>query len=235
MLVDKRLTIGCVLALCLLAAGELLAAPPTREAIVKACDEADHAAQCERLLETQQMRQFPGIAEREGRVLRLKARAGPVELRDTGDPANETGAEFRAYAFWDLWPQRRIAVVSVMTQGVDHYLAVDLERGAQTRLPAEPMLSPDGQRVLVADLCEKQCGNVIQIWRFDRDRIVRERSFRPGEKWYEADVAWSDATTLAVEYSVAAPRRRLAEPGELTLARAKPRVLKLSDSEWTID
>ena len=44
-----------------------------------------------------------------------------------------------------------------------------------------------------------------------------------------------DPSTLAIEYSVAASRRRLAEPGELTLVRAKARVLKLSDAEWTID
>ena len=221
----------------MIASGIALAAPPSQNAIAKACDEADYAAQCERLLETDQIRQFPSVAERAGRVLRLKTRAGlpPVELRDTGDPANATGAEYRAHAFWDYWPQRRMAVVSVMTQGVDHYLLIDLERGTQVRAPAEPLLAPDGQRFLVADLCDKECGNVIQIWRFDRDRVVRERSFKPPEKWYEADVAWRDAATIAIDYSVAAPRRRLAEPGELTLVRARPRSLKLSDTEWSID
>ena len=229
--------IRCLIALCLMVVGCALAAPPSRDAITKACDEADHAAQCERLLEIQQMKQFPTVAERDGRVLRLKTRPGvaPVELRDSGDPANDTGAEYRAHALWDVWPQRKIAVVSVMTHGIDYYLAVDLDRGTQTRLAAEPMLSPDGQRFLVADLCEKECANVIQIWRFDRDRVVRERSFKPTEKWYESDVAWRDPATLVIEYSVAAPRRRLAEPGELTLVRAKARVLKLNDGDWTID
>lgn len=237
MIDDRRAFVCCAIALCAMVAVPAPAAPPTPDAIVKACDEAGYAAQCERLLEIAQMKQFPSVAERDGRVLRLKTRSAiaPIELRDNGDPANETGAEYRAHAFWDYWPQRKIAVISVMTQGPDHYLAVDLERGTQNRLPAEPLLAPDGQRFLVADLCDKQCGNVIQIWRFDRDRMVRERSFKPAEKWYEAEVAWRDAATVAIDYSVAAPKRRLAEPGELTLVRARPRVLKLTDPEWTID
>ena len=228
-----------VWALALVAIGTAAvdAAPPSQQAIVKACDEGENVAQCERLLETGQIKQFPAVATREGRVLRLNGPGGgaPVELRDAGDPNNETGAEYRAYAFWDYWPQMKSAVVSVTTQARDHYLVVDLDHGTQTRIPAEPILAPDGMRFLVADLCETQCANLLQIWRFDRNRLVRERSFKPAEKWYEADVAWRDAATLAIEHSVAAPRRRLAEPGELVLVRAKPRLLKLSDSEWTVD
>jgi hypothetical protein len=213
------------------------AAPPSNQAILKACDEAETAAQCERLLEADQIKHFPAIAAREDRVLRLKSQTGaaPVELRDAGDPDNETGAEFRTHAFWDYWPQRASAVVSVTTNAGDYFLVVDLARGTQTSVPAEPLLAPDGQRFLVADLCDKQCATLIQIWRFDRDRPARERTFKPPEKWYEADVAWRDASTLAIEYSVAAPRRRLAEPGELITVRAKPRLLKLSDSEWSVD
>jgi hypothetical protein len=229
--------LGWALALAAIAPAAVIAAPPSQQAIIKACAEAGSAAQCERLLEAEQMKQFPAIAAREGRVLRLKTRAGTasIELRDAGDPDDETGAEYRAHAFWDYWPQKRSAVVSVTTQAGDYYLVVDLDRGKETRVPAEPLLAPDGQHFLVADLCEKQCANLIQIWRIDRDRLVWERTFKPAEKWYEADVAWRDAATLAIEHSVAAPRRRLAEPGELVLVRAKPRLLKLSDSEWTVD
>jgi hypothetical protein len=238
MISDRWQALGWALALGALAPSATTAAPPSLQAIIKACDETESAALCERHIEADQIRQFPAIAMRDGRVLRLQIRAGaaPVELRDAGDPDNETGAEYRAHAFWDYWPQRRSAVVSVMTQGTDYYLVIDLDRGTQTQVPAEPLLAPDGQRFLVADMCDKQCANLIQIWRFERERVVRERSFKPAEKWYEADVTWRDAATLALEYSVTAPRRRLAEPGELDLVRLpKPRLLKLSDAEWTVD
>jgi hypothetical protein len=236
---DRWQAAGCALALALVAIGPAAvdAAAPSRPAIVKACDDAESVAQCERVLEAEQIRQFPAVAAREGRSLRLKGRAGsaPVELRDVGDPNDQTGAEYRAYAFWDYWPQNASAVVSVTTEARDHYLVVDLDRGTQTRIPAEPILAPDGKRFLAADLCETQCANLIQIWRFDRDRLVRERTFKPAEKWYEADVSWRDAATLEIEFSVAAPRLRPTDPGELVLLRAKPRLLKLSDPAWTVD
>lgn len=230
-------TLGWALFLAAIMPGAATAAPPTQQAIIKACDEAGNVAQCERLLEAEQIKRFPAIATRESNVLRLKSHTGmaPLLLRDTGDPGNETGAAYRSHAFWDYWPQKGNAVVSVTTQNDDYYLVVDLDRGTQTKVAAEPLLGPDRQRFLVADLCEKKCADLIQIWRFDRDSLVRERTFRPSEKWYEAEVSWRDATTLAIEYSVAAPRRRLAEPGELILERAKPRLLKLSDAEWMVD
>lgn len=228
---------GWLFALAAIGPAFAIAAPPSQQAIVKACDAAENAAQCERMLEADQVRQIPGIATREGTVLRLKSRAGApaVEFRDEGDPDDETGTPYRAHAFWDYWPQSKSAIVSVTTQANDFYLVIDLERGTQTRVPAEPLLAPDSQHFLVADLCEKQCGNAIQIWRIERNRVVRERTLKPAEKWYEAEVSWRDAATLAIEYSVAAPRRRLAEPGELTLVRAKPWLLKLSAWNWIVD
>lgn len=237
MTADGRRVLRGALALLALLSAVAAAAPPSNQAILKACDEADNAAHCERLLETGQIRQFPAVATRDGRVLRLKTRAGtpPVELRDEGDPDDETGKPYRAHAFWDYWVPRKTAIVSVTTDVGEYYLVIDLDRGTQIKVAAEPLLAPDGRRFLVADLCDKQCANLIQVWRFEGERMVRERSFKPPEKWYEADVAWRDASTLAIEYSVAAPRRRLAEPGELVLVRARPRLLKLSDSEWTID
>jgi hypothetical protein len=63
--------------------------------------------------------------------------------------------------------------VSVSAQAGDHYLVVDLNRGSQTRIPAEPLLSPDGTRFVVPDFCDTQCGNAMELWRFDRDRLVR--------------------------------------------------------------
>src|SRR4029079_10573105 len=68
------------------------AAPPTQEAIVKACDEADSAAQCEKVLEKVQLAQFPGIGTRDGPALRLATKPGmpAVELRDTGNPDDES-------------------------------------------------------------------------------------------------------------------------------------------------
>jgi hypothetical protein len=212
------------------------AAPPTQLAILRACGDADSPAQCERVIEVDQIRQFPGVASRAGGVLRLKAKSGVVELRDNGIPgADDERPDFRAYAFWDYWILRNAAIVSVASRAGDHYLLVDLNRGTQTKLIAEPVQSPDGNRFLVVDMCETQCSNTIEIWRYDRDRPSRERWYRPKEKWYEADVRWKDSAALEIEYSVAVgsvPAEGEAGP---QLSRERARVVRLADRLWTTD
>ena len=212
------------------------AAPPTHEAIVKACEESETAAQCERTLEKEQLKQFPGVGTRDGPALRLMTKPGisAVEFRDTGNPEDDS-ADYKWHSFWDYWPQSRIAIVSVTGKDSDHFLVVQLDRGMQARVPAEPILSPDAQRFVVSDFCDKRCGNQIQVWRVDRTRALREKTFKPRERWYEADVSWRDASSLNVEYSVAAPKRRLSNADEITLLKVDPMVLKLSDWGWTSD
>ncbi|MEO8135425.1 MAG: hypothetical protein ABI831_15765 [Betaproteobacteria bacterium] len=231
--VDRAL-IRCVLAGVLAGPLAVGASPPSSAAIVRLCSEADGAEHCERLIEAEQMKQFPGIAVRDGGNLRLIARPGSraVELRNSGEPGVDPGAEFRAYALWDYWPQRRTAVVSVTARDNDYYLLVDVERGTQTRIAAEPLLAPDGQRFVVSDLCDTQCGNVVEVWRFDSARLIKERTFKPLEKWYEAEVKWRDAATLSLEYSVATPEPGFNAAGERILVKARPRLMKLSDWAW---
>ena len=215
-----------------------VAAPMSTPSIVRLCSEADGPQHCERLIEAEQMKQFPGVAVRDGHTLRLTVRGGAraIELRDSDDPGSGSGggsgADFRGYALWDYWPQRRTAVVSVTARDSDFYLVIDLDRGTQTRVAAEPFLSPDGQRFVVGDLCDTQCGNVLEVWRFDADRLVKERTFKPLEKWYEAEVRWRDASTLSLEYSVATPEPRFNGTGERVLVKAKPQLMKLSDWAW---
>ena len=213
-----------------------LAAPPTAEAIIKACDEAESASQCERVLEREQIKQFPGLATRDGPALRLATKPGmpAVELRDIGHPDNES-ADFKWHSLWDYWAPSKIAIVSVTTRDVDHFLVMQLDRAMQVKVPSEPILSPDSQRFFVTDFCDKGCANNIQVWKLDLTRAVREKTFKPRERWYEVDVSWRDASSLTTEYSVAAPRRRLADPGEVNLVKAEPMLLKLSDSGWISD
>ena len=213
-----------------------LAAPPTPEAIIKACDEAETASQCERVIEREQLKQFPGLATREGPALRLVTKPGmpAVELRDNGNPEDEAG-DFKWHSLWDYWPASKIAIVSVTTREADHFLVMQLDRVMQVRVPSEPILAPDGRRFFVTDFCDKGCANNVQVWKLDGTRAIREQTFKPRERWYEVDVSWRDPSSLAVEYSIAGPRRRLADPGEVNLVKADPMQLKLSDSGWVSD
>lgn len=210
------------------------AEPPSQLAILRACADADTPAQCEKVIEADQMKQHSSIVTRNAGSLRLKSKNGPlVELRDVGTPGTDERAGFRFFAFWDYWSPRNAAVVSVSAQAGDHYLIVDLNRGSQTKVSAEPLLSPDAGWFVVADLCDTQCGNAIELWRIDRDKFVRERTFRPPEKWFDAEVKWIDLNSIQVEYSVPAPGK--SAESEATLVRARPRVLRLNDRAWGPD
>jgi hypothetical protein len=222
--------------LALMQAPSAHAAPPSQLAVLRACGDADSAAECERVIEAEQLKQFPDVASRAGGVLRLKTKTGTIDLVDTGVPGKDDEApNFRAYAFWDYWFTRSAAVVSVTAAAGDHYLLVDLDRGTQTKLVAEPNLSPDATRFVVPDLCETQCGNVIELWRFERNRPVRDRVYKPKEKWYEADLRWKDPTTLEVEYSTAVRKTSTADDAPPELVRARPQLLRLGDRIWTVD
>jgi len=169
-------------------------------------------------------------------VLRLKTKTGAVELADTGVAGKDDEAPgFRAYAFWDYWFTHNAAVVSVAAAAGDHYLLVDLDRGVQTKLGGEPILSPDATRFVVPELCESQCRNVIELWRYDGSRPVRDRIFRPKEKWYEAEVRWKDAAAIEVEYSTAVRKAAAGDDAPPELVKARPQILRLADRIWTVD
>jgi hypothetical protein len=220
------------LAAVALATPGVRATPLPTPAIVKLCAGADGPQHCERLIEIEQMKQFPGIASRDGAALRLGHRAGgpAVELKDVEEAGD--GAAFRGHAFWDYWPKQRMAIVSVTARDSDYFLVVDLERRTQTRVGAEPVLAPGGEHFLVADLCETRCGNVIELWRFDADGLVKSKTLKPLDKWYNAEAKWRDATTVTLDYGIAGPEPKFNAAGERIMTRTVRREVKLSDWDW---
>ena len=98
-----------------------------------------------------------------------------------------------------------------------------LERRTNRRfsLPAEPVLSPDRQRIVTADVCLKHCSNEIAVWRMSSDGLRKELAWSPGSDWVDAAAQWKDADTLSVDYSIADQRP------DAKLER------KLTDPAWT--
>ncbi len=91
--------------------------------------------------------------------------------------------------------------------------------GQVTEVPAEPVLSPDRQRAVVADFCER-CRNELSVWRVARDGIRKELVWRPEPAWGDATARWKDADTLVLEYTAAGAT------GSRTVER------KLAASDW---
>jgi hypothetical protein len=207
-----RLATGVVLtALAALAS----AAPVSPERVIELCTQADGPAHCGRLIEAEQLKSLPNLAERDGDTLK-------IALFPTGSRAfvdsSARGGE-KSYALWDYWSPVNAVVLFVTTGEALSYAVLQRATGQVTALPAEPTLAPDRQRVVVADFCADRCANELSIWRVTRDGLQRELSYRPTAAWTDVTATWKDAETLVVRYT---------PPGD-TEARSVERTLAAAD------
>jgi hypothetical protein len=194
-----------------------LAARLTPAEVSEACANADGTAHCGRLIETLQLQRLPGLARREGNVLTVALYpAGTATFTDIDDPISG-----RSYSLWDALDPINAVVLYTTANDTTSFTLLQRRTNRRFSLPAEPVLSPDRQRLVVADICPKHCANEITVWRISGDGLRKELVWSPGSDWIDAAAQWKDADTLSVEYSVAG------KPGDAKLER------KLADPAWT--
>jgi hypothetical protein len=191
------------------------AVPPTRADIARLCGEAEGPQHCGRLIEAEQLKRLPGLAMRDGTRLRLSLfPSGATEFADVDTPSG--GA---SYALWDYVSEINAAVLWATKDDDTAFVLVQRATGRQTTLPAEPVLSPDRQRIATADFCPTRCENRLAVWRVSREGVRRELEWSAPEAWSDASVRWKDADTVVVEYTrdgeseARTLERRLDEPG----------------------
>lgn len=215
--------LGCAAAAAYLLVQPALAAPLLAEEIGQLCAQTDDSAHCARLVEGLQLKRLPGLAVREGSVLKVSLYpTGVATFADT-----ETLHGGRSYSLWDYLDP--INVVLLYTADGDNVTFTLLQRtnGRKVELPTEPVLSPDRQRLVTADFCATRCINELAIWRVARDGVRKEYEWKPNTPWADAGAKWKDADTLVIEYTPADPakkpgrlERRLTDPGWI---RSSPR------------
>lgn len=192
------------------------AARVTQEQIAEACANADGPAHCGRLIETMQLQRLPGLARRDGDVLTiLLYPSGSTTFTDIDDATNA-----RSYSLWDALDPINAVVLYTTTNDATSFTLLQRRTNRRFSLPAEPVLSPDRQRLVTADICPKQCTNEIAVWRISNDGLRKELTWLPGSDWIDAGAQWKDADTLSIDYSVTGK-------GDGKLER------KLTDSTWT--
>jgi hypothetical protein len=194
-----------------------IAARLTSAQISEACATADGPVHCGRLIEQQQLPRLPGLAKRDGTVL-------TVNLYPTGTTTFtdvEDGPNARWYSLWDVLDSINAVVLYTTTNDTASFTLLQRRTNRRFSLPSEPILSPDKQRLVTADICVKNCSNEITVWRISGDGLQKELVWAPGSDWIDAGVQWRDADTLSLEYSVAG------KSGDAKLER------KLSDPTWT--
>ena len=192
------------------------AVPLTPEELAKVCAQADDAAHCGRLVEEVQLPRLPHLAVRD--KLDLRVSLYPSGITTFTDVETLHGG--RSYSLWDFMSEIN-AVVLYVTDGDDSsFVLLQRTNARKVDLPSDPKLSPDRQRLVTADFCEKRCVNELALWRVTRDGVRKELSWRPKEPWTDAVATWKDAQTIVIDY---------APPGSDKRAML---TRKVSDSDW---
>ena len=196
-------------------AGGAHALPLGSDEITRICTEAEGPAHCARKVEAEQMKRLPGVASRDGNALKVALYpSGVATFTDVDTISGGT-----AYALWDYLSEINATVLWTMRDDDAGFLIVQRATNRQTPLPAEPVLSPDRQRIATADFCPTRCENLLTVWRVTRDGVVRESQWAPKERWSDAGVRWKGPEMLVVDYTPAGSdtgrtlERKLAEPG----------------------
>ena len=191
------------------------AAPVTAARITELCAQADGPAHCGRLIEADQLKTLPNLAVRDGATLKvLLFPSGAREFVDVDSLAGGT-----TWSLWDYWSP--VNVVVLYTTDLDRIGYATLQRttGQVVALPAEPSLSPDRQRMAVADFCRASCDNEVSVWRIARDGISKEYGWKPDAEWSDVTLQWKGDNTVVVEFTPKGEdkartlERRMTDPG----------------------
>lgn len=192
-----------------------LAVPVTPEELTRLCANAEDAAHCGRLVETEQLKRLPNLAVRDGLNLRISLYpSGSTTFTDV-----EAASGGRSHSLWDYLGPINAVVLYTTVDDVVTFTLLQRSNGRRVELPAEPKVAPDRQRLVTADFCPTRCVNELAVWRITPEGIGRELVWKPAEAWSDAVATWKDEATVRVEYTPAgasAPKtleRKLADPG----------------------
>jgi hypothetical protein len=213
-----RCVAGCLLVAFSAAAAH--AAPLSHEEVATVCAGAEGPAHCSRLVEEVQLKRLPSLAVRDGANLRVSLYpAGVATFTDT-----EALNGGRTYSLWDYLDPINAVLLFTTDADTASYTLLQRANGRKVELPNEPRLSPDRQRLVTADFCDKECSNELAVWRVTREGVRKELAWKPKDAWSDAGAKWKDADTLAIEFRPAGGaksgvvERRLADPGWTRIA-----------------
>lgn len=174
------------------------AEPLKPERVQELCAGADGPAHCGRLIEAEQLKALPDLAKRDGDTLTVKLFPSGTRLFVDSSAA---GQGEKSYAVWDYWSPVNAVVLFVTAGDELSYAVLQRATGQLTVLPAEPVLAPDRQRIVVADFCGN-CTNELAVWRVSRDGLRKELVYRPPATWSDVTAAWKDPETLELRYAL---------------------------------
>jgi hypothetical protein len=185
--------------------------------IAATCANAEGTAHCGRLIESVQLNRLPGLARREGEKLIVSLYPmGTATFLDVDDPVKG-----RSYSLWDSLDPINAVVLYTTTSQATLFTLLQRTTNRRFEFPAEPLLSPDRQRLVTADICAKGCSGEIAVWRISKEDVRKELAWVPGSIWSDAAATWKNGDTLTIEYTP------VGQQGDASFER------RLSDPSWT--
>jgi hypothetical protein len=186
----------------------------TSARLTELCARAEGPAHCGKLVEAEQLKSLPNLASRDGLTLRVLLY--PSGTRDFVDVEALHGD--KTWSLWDYWSALNAVVLFTTDADRIGYAVLRRATGQVAMLPSEPVLSPDRQRLAVADFCPAGCDNEVTVWQVTRDSIRKDLIWKPGAEWSDVTVQWKSDETLVVEFTPKGEdksrtvERRLADP-----------------------
>ena len=162
------------------------------------CTEIRNTFQCARAIEQHQLA-AGAAAARVGDTLAITLAGGEsLELIDQGEVA-----ETIRYSYGDFFAQIGYHFLHVQYYEGGGYLLVNAVSGSAQVVFGEPIVSPDGARLITTslDLIAEFDPNGIQIWRLTSDSLVLEHQATPDD-WGPAAARWTgpNAVDVAMGY-----------------------------------
>ncbi|MEJ2184788.1 MAG: hypothetical protein P8Z36_02515 [Gemmatimonadota bacterium] len=160
------------------------------------CDTIDNALACGRAVEAYELPRAPTGVRRTGDSLMLPLSDGGVAT--FVDDARLQSGQANYHTYRAYYPAIGYYLVAHYMYEGGQYLLVNRRNGRRQAVFGVPVLSPDSQRLAVAnaDLEAQYTPNVLQVWHVEPDGLRLEWQVRPDD-WGAENPQWIAADTLA--------------------------------------
>lgn len=153
--------------------------------------------ECNRYLEGQIAKQYPGIISREGADLKVRIANGKREiLSDVGD--EEHIENVRYFTFLKYFPEIQYGLLYIQFYEGGTFDLIDMKTGKRTNVGGDAVLSPDKRRlgVFYSDVIATFSPNVLAVYFVSSKGVFEEFREEP-PRWGADDLEWVDSETIS--------------------------------------
>lgn len=178
----------------------------------KICADSN-VVECDLLVEKAVSESVPGVVDRAGRTLKVRARNGKTIERKNADTKIQ-GEGSSSIWVCDYLPAYGYVRLCYRLWEKAQTEYINLETGDSVLIKGFPQYSPSGQQVLFINHHVNSVYG-IEIWRFEKNRIVKEFEHTPSAEFFAETGKWENENEikLASQFSINVVRYRIVKRG----------------------